>query len=93
MAETGSAKIRAEYPRRNVTYLLGELDTTDEHNMDKTCPAMAQGPNRFERGVAFFERLQKTLQASHQMLKVPGCAHSGECMYRSAVARRAVFAE
>jgi pimeloyl-ACP methyl ester carboxylesterase len=92
VAETGAAAIRSEYPRRNVTYLLGELDTTDEHNMDKTCPAMAQGPNRFARGVAYVDRLQKSFGATtHKLVKVPGCAHSGDCMYRSDAAKGVVF--
>jgi hypothetical protein len=92
-AQTGAAAIRAQYPGRNVTYLLGELDTTDEHSMDKTCPAMVQGPNRFARGTAYFERLQEKFPSAHRLERVPGCPHSGDCMYRSAVGRRAVFGE
>ncbi len=90
-AEMGADGIRAAYPRRAVTYLLGELDTTDEHNMDKTCPAMAQGPNRLERGLTYSQRLQQTFHADHQLLRVPGCGHSGDCMYRSENGRKAVF--
>jgi hypothetical protein len=90
-AESGREAIRTAYPRRSVTYLLGELDTTDEHNMDKSCSAMAQGPNRLERGLAYYQRLQQTFQSVHRLLKVPGCAHSGDCMYRSENGRKAVF--
>ena len=89
--ETGAAAIRSNYPHRNVTYLLGELDKTDEHDMDKTCPAMAQGPFRLQRGLAYFDRLNKTFKTDHKLLCVPGCAHSGECMFRSENGRRAVF--
>ncbi len=91
LAETGAEAIRAAYPKRTVTYLLGELDTTDEHNMDKTCPAMAQGPNRLERGLAYYQRLQEIFHTDHQLLRVPGCGHSGDCMYRSENGRKAVF--
>jgi pimeloyl-ACP methyl ester carboxylesterase len=90
-AETGVAAIKANYPRRAVTYLLGELDTTPEHSMDTTCPAMAQGPNRRQRGMTYFERLNQTFHSSHKILSVPGCGHSGGCMYRSANGRLAVF--
>jgi pimeloyl-ACP methyl ester carboxylesterase len=93
MAQTGAEAVRMDYPKRNVTYLLGELDTTDEHNLDKTCPAMAQGPNRLARGLAFYGRLQEKFPSVHKLVKVPGCAHSADCMFRSEAARRVVFAE
>lgn len=92
-AERGAEGIRAAYPRRAVIYLLGELDTTDEHNMDKSCPAMAQGPNRQARGLAYFERLQQTFHSIHQLLRVPGCGHSADCMYRTENGKKAVFGE
>ncbi len=90
-AETGAEFIKKNYPLRNVTYLLGELDNIDAHSMDKTCPAMAQGPNRFERGQAFFEHLNKLYQTSQKLLTIPGCDHNGECMYRAEKARAVVF--
>jgi pimeloyl-ACP methyl ester carboxylesterase len=90
--QTGAEAIRTNYPRRNVTYLLGELDTTDEHSLDKSCQAMAQGPNRLERGLAYSKRLVETYSAAHQLVRVPGCDHSADCMYRSEVGRNAVFA-
>jgi hypothetical protein len=92
LKKTGAEAIRANYPRRNVTYLLGELDTTDEHSMDKSCPAMEQGPNRLERGLAYWKRMTGTYSAGHQKARVPGCGHSADCMYRSEAGRKAVFA-
>lgn len=89
--EAGSAAIKMNYPKRDVTYLLGELDVTDEHNMDKTCPAMVQGPNRRQRGMTYFERLNQTFKTGHKLVSVPGCAHSGQCMYRSENGKHAVF--
>jgi len=90
-AKMTAEEIRSSYPRRAVTYLLGELDTTDEHNMDKTCPAMAQGPNRRERGLAYYQRLQQIFHSTHRLFQVPGCGHSGDCMYRSENGRKVVF--
>jgi pimeloyl-ACP methyl ester carboxylesterase len=90
-AQTGARAIRSQYPKRDVTYLLGELDTTDEHHLDKTCPAMVQGPNRYERGQAYARHLAETTGAQHPVLRIPGCAHSADCMYRSEAACRLVF--
>ncbi len=59
--------------------------------MDKTCPAMAQGLNRFERGQAFFAHLNQVYRTGHKLFTVPGCDHNGECMYRSENGRMAVF--
>jgi pimeloyl-ACP methyl ester carboxylesterase len=90
-AETGAEAIKANYPRRTVTYLLGELDVTPEHSMDTTCPAMAQGPNRRQRGLTYFERLNQVYHTNHKLVSVPGCGHSAGCMYRSENARKVVF--
>ena len=43
---------------------------------------MAQGPNRLQRGLAYFERINQTFQTNHQLLRVPDCGqlvdHRGE---------------
>lgn len=91
IAETGVDAVRKNYPRRNVTYLLGELDTRDAAHMDTSCPAMAQGPHRYARGQAFFKRLNETYPSKHKLLVVPGCYHNADCMYRSEIGRGAVF--
>jgi len=91
IAETGVDAVRKNYPVRNVTYLLGELDTRDAAHMDTSCSAMAQGPHRFARGQAFFKRLNETYPSQHKLLVVPACHHNADCMYRSEFARRVVF--
>ncbi|HWO13003.1 MAG TPA: hypothetical protein VNN80_26065 [Polyangiaceae bacterium] len=53
----------AEYP---LTILLGDEDT-DQEDGDNSCPALAQGKNRFERGKNFFRLTLKELPA-----RVPG---------------------
>jgi hypothetical protein len=93
VAESGAVAIRNQYPHRDVTYLLGELDTTDEHHMDTTCPAKVQGPNRRQRGLSYFERLRLTFHSEHKMITVPGCGHSADCMFRSENGVRAVFGQ
>lgn len=91
IAETGVDAVRRNYPPRNVTYLLGELDTRNAAHMDTSCSAMAQGPHRFARGEAFFKRLNQTYPSRHKLLVVPGCFHNADCMYRSETARKVVF--
>ncbi len=91
IVETGVDALRKQYPLRNVTYLLGELDTRDAAHMDTSCPAMAQGPHRFARGQAFFKRLNETFPSKHKLLVVPGCPHNADCMYRSEIARGVIF--
>ncbi len=56
----------SEFP---VTVLLGSEDTDEEG--DRSCPAMAQGPNRFERGKHFHR-----LTAQALPLQVPGAGSS-----------------
>jgi hypothetical protein len=89
---TGSGAIRRTYPKRKVTYLLGELDTKDSNDLDKTCPAMAQGENRMQRGVAYHKRFNETFNASHNLVIVPGCGHSADCMFRTEAAKKVLFA-
>jgi pimeloyl-ACP methyl ester carboxylesterase len=49
----------AEFP---VTILLGDEDTEQEDG-DNSCPALAQGKNRFERGKHFYRLTSKELPA------------------------------
>ena len=92
IAATGVDAVRIQYPKRNVTYLLGELDTRNAAHMDTSCSANAQGPHRFARGQAFFKHLNETYPSRHRLLVVPDCYHNADCMFRSQVARDAVFA-
>ena len=91
IVETGLDAVRKNYPLRDVTYLLGELDTRNAYHMDTSCGAMAQGPHRMARGQAFFKRLNETYPSKHNLLVVPGCVHNADCMYRSEIGRNTVF--
>ena len=57
-----------------------------------TTKGNAQGPHRFARGQAFFKHLNETYPSRHKLLVVPDCYHNADCMFRSQVARGAVFA-
>jgi hypothetical protein len=68
---------------RDVVYLLGELDTLPLFGFDSSCGAMAQGPTRFARGVAYWNYLNGKHGARHKLVRVAACGHNGRCMYTS----------
>jgi len=76
---------------RSVTYLLGERDVLPVSGFDATCAAMAQGPTRVARGVAFGRYVNALHGARHRTVIVPGCAHDGRCMLTAVSARALLF--
>lgn len=93
-ARTPAEKIREQFARRKVTYLVGELDTrTDDPNLDKTCPANAQGANRRERGTIFWNYMKSQYGAAHEFAMAPGCGHSAVCVFAGPAGVKAVFGE
>jgi pimeloyl-ACP methyl ester carboxylesterase len=76
---------------RPVVYLLGALDTTPLAGFDASCPAMAQGPNRFERGTRFAAFVNEQLGARHSVVPVPLCGHNARCMFTSEPALKVLF--
>lgn len=86
------AAVREQFIKRNVTYLVGELDTkTDDPNLDRSCPANAQGPNRRERGTNFWNYMRSQFRAQHQFGIAPGCGHSAVCVFAGPAGVKAVF--
>jgi pimeloyl-ACP methyl ester carboxylesterase len=76
---------------RPVTYLLGEADVLPLGVFDASCPAMAQGPTRLGRGLAFHRYVNEHLHAHHNVIVVPFCSHSQRCMFTSEVALPLMF--
>ncbi len=88
----GAEKIRAQYPARRVVYLVGELDTwLDDPNLDRTCPAQAEGPNRRERGLIFWHYMRQQFDARHGFAIASGCGHSAVCVFAGPAGVKAVF--
>jgi pimeloyl-ACP methyl ester carboxylesterase len=77
---------------RNVLYLLGALDLSPA-GLDQTCPAVAQGPTRLARSLAFVKYLNERFGASQQVKVVGGCGHNERCVFTSADGIKAMFAE
>ncbi|MBD1551726.1 hypothetical protein [Pseudomonas typographi] len=87
----GAEQARAQYRAADISYLAGALDHGDSpaaHGkiLDRSCPALAQGPWRLQRAQAFTEHLGQPLQV------VPGCAHDVRCVFGSAQGRQALAA-
>jgi pimeloyl-ACP methyl ester carboxylesterase len=86
-------QIKQQLVARPVTYLLGEADILPLGVFDTSCPAMAQGPTRLARGIAFYKYVNENLHAHHGMIIVPFCGHSQRCMFTSDAALQLIFHE
>lgn len=86
-----STQITEQYIARKVTYLLGDADTSTD-GMDVTCYANFQGTNRFKRGTAHFNFMNKYFSGhKHTKSVVPGVGHSGSKMFKSSQGVAALF--
>ena len=84
--------LRRQLVARPVTYLLGELDILPLYNFDASCSAMAQGPTRLARGVAYVKYVTEVLGAKHRQILVPACGHNARCMFGAEVSLPVLFA-
>jgi len=87
-------QIEQAYVKRNVTYLLGQLDTDINHPaLDKTCAAQAQGAYRLIRGHNFFNYLQQRHPEglNQRLIEVPGVGHDGDTILTSPEGQAALF--
>jgi pimeloyl-ACP methyl ester carboxylesterase len=84
-------QITKQLVARSVTYLLGEADVLPLGVFDTSCPAVAQGPTRLARGLAFLRYVNENLHAHHSAIVVPFCSHSQRCMFTSDVALPLIF--
>ena len=74
-------QLRKQLAERPTTYLLGELDILPLYGFDSSCSAMAQGPTRLARGLAFLRYVNEKFGAQHRAVIVPACGHSARCMF------------
>jgi len=74
-------QLKKQLAARPATYLLGELDILPLYGFDSSCPAMAQGPTRLARGLAYARYVNERFGAQHNTLVVPACGHSARCMF------------
>jgi len=82
---------RSAIAGRSATFLLGELDILPLYGFDSSCAAMAQGPTRFARGLAYARYLNDNFGAQHQTVIVRACGHSARCMFTAEAALPILF--
>jgi len=90
-AKIGDDELKRHLASRPVTYLLGELDILPLYGFDGSCAAMAQGPTRLARGLAFAKYVNEKFGARHQVIVVPACGHNARCMFGSETALPVLF--
>jgi len=84
-------ELKKQLAARPTTYLLGEADILPLGVFDASCPAMAQGPTRLARGLAFSRYANEFHGATHKAIVVPFCGHSARCIFTSDVALALIF--
>jgi pimeloyl-ACP methyl ester carboxylesterase len=77
------AQLKNQIVARPVTFLLGGYDILPLAGFDGSCPAMAQGPTRLARGLAFSRYLHEQYQGQPSVVVVPLCGHNARCMFTS----------
>jgi pimeloyl-ACP methyl ester carboxylesterase len=94
VATQDSASLATRYATRDVVYLLG-TDDVDPHThfIDRSCAAMAQGPYRLARGLAYFDYLKQRYPAGldQRVVEVPGVGHDARRMLTSECSVAALF--
>jgi pimeloyl-ACP methyl ester carboxylesterase len=86
--------LESAYLARDVTILLGGADNDPHHPaLDRSCAAMAQGPNRLERGWAYARYMESRHATSlkHLTVEVPGVGHDPAGIFASAPGQIALF--
>jgi hypothetical protein len=87
-------KREADYALADVIYLMGTDDTDpDQVDLDTSCAGEAEGPDRLDRGKAYFRYVQSRHEQSfrQQLWFVPDVAHFGNRMIDSRCGVAAVF--
>ena len=92
MTALSDEQIRQQYTTRHVTYLLGSADIYQNHKIDKSCMAKAQGDNRFERGQFYYSTIHTLYPtAPHILVVVPDVGHDHDAMFNSTQGKTAIF--
>jgi alpha/beta hydrolase family protein len=84
-------QLKKQLLARPTYYLVGEYDTLPLAGFDASCPAMAQGANRFARGQAFGKYVNEKLGGHHTTMTIPLCGHNARCMFTAEPALALLF--
>lgn len=91
VARLSADQVKVQAAAGAVTYLLGDSDILPSGIFDMSCPAMAQGPTRLGRGLAFAKYVNEAYGAHHDVIVVPFCGHSARCLFTADVALPLIF--
>lgn len=95
--QTSTANIINNYEQAKVTYLLWENDIVVDSNLDVSCEANLQWPNRLERWNTYYEYIKDffgiSITNKHQKFIIPNVWHSYTRMFDSVAWREAIFQE
>jgi hypothetical protein len=81
MISVGENQIINQYKNRNMTYLVGALDTGDPEGGAYSCRMEVQGDHRLERGMAYANYIQNYflqnfgINVNHRFQMVPNVSH------------------
>jgi pimeloyl-ACP methyl ester carboxylesterase len=95
--DAGPRRSLERYLGRDVTIVLGALDNDGASLLLEVSPAaMAQGANRFDRGVRYHEHVRGLaraagLPAGHRLLTLPGVGHTAGDVLAAEPVREIVF--
>ncbi len=92
LAAVGVERIRTQFPKREIVYLLGEEDNDlNSSSLDTSCEGSLQGKHRLERGIIYFEYLQSyygdDIKKTQTIGMVPDVGHSHKGMFKSELGR------
>ena len=90
-ASESDDQLKQQLASRPTTYLLGELDVLPLGGFDGSCSAMAQGPTRLARGLAFVKYVSEALGGHPTVEVVPECGHNARCMFTAESALPWIF--
>ena len=90
-ARLSDEQLKKQATSRRSTYLLGGLDILPLFGFDSSCAAMAQGPTRLARGLAWVKYVNENFGASHEVRVVPSCGHNARCMFTDNIALGLLF--
>jgi pimeloyl-ACP methyl ester carboxylesterase len=88
------ADMEQGYARRDVIYLLGTADTDPHHpDLDVSCEAEAEGPNRLARGTAYFAYVKGRHPDtfSQRLWQVGGVGHDERGIFHSSCGMEALL--
>ncbi|MEE4379217.1 MAG: hypothetical protein V2J55_17140 [Candidatus Competibacteraceae bacterium] len=78
------ALIRDQLTLREVYVMLGTADTQTGGGLVNSCEAKAQGPNRYERGLNYFDHIINHYpDTNHELVEIANVGHNSNAMFNS----------